>query len=83
MQKAKSGQIHTTDLRFYRYNSKWTRSVQDAVLTALLHGWLGGEIVPEGRVGRLLTLEEVGEHVFHGQSGHHPISIQIRPTQSS
>ncbi|KAK7722153.1 Translin-1 [Diaporthe eres] len=47
------------------YNSKWTRSVQDAVLTVLLHGWLGGAIVPEGRVGRLLTLEEVGEHIFH------------------
>lgn len=55
-------------LRFYRYNSKWTRSVQDAVLTVLLHGWLGGAIVPEGRVGRLLTLEEVGEQVFHGKS---------------
>lgn len=50
---------------YYKYNSKWTRSVQDAVLTVLLHGWLGGEIVPGGRVGRLLTLEELGEHVFH------------------
>lgn len=67
--------MHGTDLRFCRYNSKWTRSVQDAVLTVLLHGWLGGALVPEGRVGRLLTLEEVGEHVFHGQSSHHSLPI--------
>lgn len=66
--------MHGADLRFYRYNSKWTRSVQDAVLTVLLHGWLGGALVPEGRVGRLLTLEEVGEHVFHGQSSQNSLS---------
>lgn len=71
MHHATPGLIYNTNLRFYRYNSKWTRSVQDAVLTVLLHGWLGGEIVPEGRVGRLLTLEEVGGHVFHGQSFRH------------
>lgn len=63
--------VHSANLRFYRYNSKWTRSVQDAILTVLLHGWLGGALVPEGRVGRLLTLEEVGEKVFHGQSSQH------------
>lgn len=70
--------MHGTDLRFYRYNSKWTRSVQDAVLTVLLHGWLGGALVPEGKVGRLLTLEEVGEHVFHGQLSHRSLSIPVQ-----
>lgn len=54
------------DVLAYRYNIKWTRTVQDAVLTVLLDGWLGGNVVPDGRVGRLLTLEEVGEQVFKG-----------------
>ncbi|ROV89827.1 hypothetical protein VMCG_09482 [Cytospora schulzeri] len=49
---------------YYKYNGKWTRAVQDAVLTVLLDGWLGGNLVPDGKVGRLLTLEEVGEQVF-------------------
>lgn len=65
------------NLHLYRYNSKWTRAVQDAVLTVLLHGWLGGSLVPEGKVGRLLTLEEVGEHVLHGQSYSHSLSWHI------
>lgn len=46
-----------------RYNSKWTRAVQEAISTVLLCAWLGGvgtESRP-GEVGRLLTLEEVGE----------------------
>lgn len=50
---------------YSRYNGKWTRAVQDAVLTVLLDGWLGGNVVPEGKLGRLLTLEEVGE-LFKG-----------------
>lgn len=68
-----------TDCFLSRYNFKWTRAVQDAVLTALLDGWLGGSLVPEGRLGRLLTLEEVGElfkgvaclyfHIVHHQPG--------------
>ncbi|KAK1827858.1 Translin [Podospora conica] len=48
---------------FFKYNSKWTRVVQEAISTVLLCAWLGGvgtETRP-GEVGRLLTLEEVGE----------------------
>lgn len=55
----------STDWLLSRYNFKWTRAVQDAVLTALLDSWLGGSLLPEGRLGRLLTLEEVGE-LFKG-----------------
>lgn len=40
--------------------------MQDAILTALLDGWLGGSLIGgEGKVGRLLTLEEVGQ-LFNG-----------------
>ncbi|KAF3762888.1 Translin [Cryphonectria parasitica EP155] len=46
---------------YYKYNVKWSRTIQDAVLTVLLDSWLGGNLVPEGKLGRLLTLEEVGE----------------------
>ncbi|ROV89069.1 hypothetical protein VPNG_10074 [Cytospora leucostoma] len=49
---------------YYKYNGKWTRAIQDAVLTVLLDGWLGGNLIPDEKVGRLLTLEEVGEQVF-------------------
>lgn len=52
----------------FRYNFKWTRSVQDTVLTVLLDSWLGGSLVPEGKLGRLLTLQEVGE-LFKGAHG--------------
>ncbi|KAL2263468.1 hypothetical protein VTK26DRAFT_6675 [Humicola hyalothermophila] len=48
---------------YYKYNHKWTRMVQDAISTVLLCAWLGGlssEAKP-GEVGRLLTLEDVGE----------------------
>lgn len=51
--------------RQHRYNFKWTKSVQDAILTVLLDGWLGGHLTGEGRLGRLLTLEEVGQ-LFKG-----------------
>lgn len=47
----------------YRYNSRWTRSLQDAIVTVVICGWLGGmssESRP-GELGRLLTIEEVGE----------------------
>ncbi|KAI1826535.1 putative sequence-specific DNA binding protein [Xylaria intraflava] len=48
---------------YYKYNSKWSRSLQNVVGTILLTAWLGGmgtESRP-GEVGRLLTLEDVGE----------------------
>lgn len=51
---------------YHRYNFKWTKSVQDAILTVLLDGWLGGSLVGEGKVGRLLTLEEIGQ-LFKGK----------------
>lgn len=39
--------------------------MQDAILTVLLDGWLGGSLIGEAKVGRLLTLEEVGQ-LFKG-----------------
>ncbi|KAI2630131.1 putative sequence-specific DNA binding protein [Xylaria nigripes] len=48
---------------YYKYNFKWSRSIQNVVATVLLTAWLGGmgtESRP-GEVGRLLTLEEVGD----------------------
>ncbi|TRX97245.1 hypothetical protein FHL15_002039 [Xylaria flabelliformis] len=48
---------------YYKYNNKWSRSVQNVVGTILLTGWLGGmgtESRP-GELGRLLTIEDVGE----------------------
>ena len=50
-----------------RYNFKWTRTVQDAILTVLLDTWIGGSLEDgkPGEVGRLLTLEEVGD-IFKG-----------------
>ncbi|KAI1092622.1 Translin [Rostrohypoxylon terebratum] len=52
----------TSEFPYYKYNSKWSRSVQNVVATILLTGWLGGlgtEARP-GELGRLLSLEEVG-----------------------
>ncbi|KAM7216296.1 Translin [Rhypophila decipiens] len=48
---------------YYKYNYKWTRTVQDSVSTVVLCAWLGGlgsETKP-GAVGRLLTIEDIGE----------------------
>ncbi|KAI2473196.1 Translin [Annulohypoxylon bovei var. microspora] len=53
----------TSDYPYYKYNGKWARSVQNVVATILLTGWLGGlgsESRP-GDLGRLLTIEEVGQ----------------------
>ncbi|RYP46664.1 hypothetical protein DL768_007177 [Monosporascus sp. mg162] len=50
---------------YYKYNHRWTRSVQNVVGTILLTAWLGGlgtESRP-GEVGRLLTIDEVGQIV--------------------
>ncbi|KAF6839384.1 translin family protein [Colletotrichum plurivorum] len=48
---------------YYKYNQKWNRSIQNAIFTVVLCGWLGG-LTADGKPGpvaRLLTLEEVGE----------------------
>ncbi|KAK7753942.1 Glycosylphosphatidylinositol (GPI) anchor assembly protein [Diatrype stigma] len=48
---------------YYKYNHRWSRSIQNVVNTILLTAWLGGlgsESRP-GEIGRLLTIEEVGE----------------------
>ncbi|KAI1649065.1 Translin [Daldinia loculata] len=48
---------------YYKYNHRWSRSMQNVVGTILLTGWLGGlgtESRP-GELGRLLTIEEVGQ----------------------
>ncbi|KAI1662568.1 Translin [Daldinia decipiens] len=48
---------------YYKYNHRWSRSIQNVVGTILLTGWLGGlgtESRP-GELGRLLTIEEVGQ----------------------
>ncbi|OTB09049.1 hypothetical protein M426DRAFT_316342 [Hypoxylon sp. CI-4A] len=53
----------TSNYPYYKYNGRWTRSIQNVVGTILLTGWLGGlgsESRP-GELGRLLTIEEVGQ----------------------
>ncbi|KAL7949422.1 Translin [Trichoderma barbatum] len=55
---------------YYKYNQKWTRSMQHAIGTTIYCAWLGG-FPPKSsesetsstpaEIGRLLTLEEVGE----------------------
>lgn len=57
---------------YYKYNNKWSRSVQHAIGTAIYCAWLGGfpstssssepesASKPAPEIGRLLTLEEVG-----------------------
>ncbi|KAI1389848.1 Translin [Hypoxylon trugodes] len=53
----------TSNYPYYKYNGRWTRSIQNVVGTILITGWLGGletESRP-GEIGRLLTIEEVGQ----------------------
>jgi hypothetical protein len=55
---------------FYRYNSMWTRDVQDVIFAILMCGWLGGlgmENKP-AEAGKLLTIEEVGG-ILKSESG--------------
>ncbi|KAF2800238.1 Translin [Melanomma pulvis-pyrius CBS 109.77] len=50
-------------LPYYKFNSMWSRQVQDAIFGILFWGWLGG-YKPTGstpKCGRLLTVEELGE----------------------
>ncbi|KAA6408580.1 MAG: recombination hotspot-binding (Translin) [Lasallia pustulata] len=48
---------------YYKYNSMWTKDVQNAVFAIVLCGWLGGFGGASGQAqpGRLLTIEEVGQ----------------------
>ncbi|EWG40804.1 hypothetical protein FVEG_03074 [Fusarium verticillioides 7600] len=48
---------------YYKYNSKWARAVQNAIGTAVYTAWLGGlgSDAQPASLGRLLTLEQVGE----------------------
>ncbi|KAI5860153.1 Translin [Durotheca rogersii] len=48
---------------YYKYNGRWSRTVQSVVGTILLTAWLGGLGTDSnpGEIGRLLTIEEVGE----------------------
>ncbi|KAK8138772.1 hypothetical protein PG984_002152 [Apiospora sp. TS-2023a] len=48
---------------YYKYNQRWSRSVQNLVAVMLITAWLGGmgsESRP-GEQGRLLRIEEIGE----------------------
>jgi hypothetical protein len=45
---------------YYKYSSKWSRTTQNAINTVIYCGWLGGFSDKPLPVGRLLTLEEVG-----------------------
>lgn len=47
---------------YYKHNQKWTRYMQDAILTVLTCAWLGGlgSDSRPGELGRILDLEEVG-----------------------
>ncbi|CVK90285.1 hypothetical protein FPRO06_05219 [Fusarium proliferatum] len=48
---------------YYKYNSKWARTVQSAIGSAVYTAWLGGlgSDAQPASLGRLLTLEQVGE----------------------
>ena len=50
-------------LTAHRYNTIWTRDVQNVIFSILLCGWLGGMATASkpAEVGRLFTIEEVGE----------------------
>jgi predicted translin family RNA/ssDNA-binding protein len=50
-------------LPYYKFNSMWSRQMQDTVFGILFWGWLGGyqQEGDEVKNGRLLTIEELGE----------------------
>ncbi|KAI1260981.1 putative sequence-specific DNA binding protein [Xylariaceae sp. FL1019] len=55
----------TSQYPYYKYNHRWTRGIQSVVGSIILTAWLGGmgtESQP-GELGRLLTIEQVGEIV--------------------
>lgn len=53
----------TSLVPYYKYNSMWTRDIQDTIFAIVLCGWLGGFTPKETdkELGRLLTIEEVGD----------------------
>ena len=56
-----------------RYNGMWTKDVQGVIFAILFCAWLGGMNVEgkQAEVGRLLTIEEVGQIL----SGMFPLPI--------
>ncbi|KAF2264744.1 Translin [Lojkania enalia] len=49
-------------LPYYKFNSMWSRQVQDSTYGILLWAWLGGRSSGgDAKNGHLLTIEEVGE----------------------
>ncbi|KAG9255754.1 Translin [Emericellopsis atlantica] len=48
---------------YYKYNSKWSRTVQSAITTAIYTAWLGGFPLDTSpaRLGRLASLEDIGK----------------------
>ena len=57
----------------HRYNSMWTRDVQNVIFSILLCGWLGGMAVngKTAEQGKLLTIEEVGA-ILNGRPTYYP-----------
>ncbi|KND88391.1 Translin [Tolypocladium ophioglossoides CBS 100239] len=63
---------------YYKYNSKWSRTMQNAIGTAIYCAWLGGfPSSPPSDIGRLLTLEEVGT-IFSEAKGPVPTNLKDR-----
>jgi hypothetical protein len=52
----------------YRYNGMWTKDIQNVIFAILMCGWLGGMATKDkpAEVGRLLTIDEVGE-ILNGE----------------
>ncbi|KAE9972157.1 hypothetical protein BLS_004159 [Venturia inaequalis] len=44
---------------YYKWNSMWTRQIQDVIFSVLFTGWLGG-LHEGGETGQLFTIEQVG-----------------------
>ncbi|KAJ2904228.1 hypothetical protein MKZ38_008558 [Zalerion maritima] len=66
--------VFASQYPYYKYNHRWTRNMQNVVSTMILCGWLGGMKTTataaaeaaggrqeELHIGRLMTIEEVGE----------------------
>ncbi|OCL06060.1 Translin [Glonium stellatum] len=57
--------VAASKLPYYKWNSMWSRQIQDAIFGILFCGWLGGYTTESSggsqTQGRLLTIEEVGQ----------------------